>query len=43
MPGPVLALKDYWFDWRNYHDDSTLYKHKWKDSGAVLLSTYLFP
>ncbi len=21
------ALKDYWFDWRNYHPDSTIYKH----------------
>jgi hypothetical protein len=23
----VPALKDYWFDWRNYHPDTTLYKH----------------
>jgi hypothetical protein len=23
----VPALKDYWFDWRNYHADTTLYKH----------------
>ena len=23
----VLALKDYWFDWRNYHPDTTVYKH----------------
>jgi hypothetical protein len=22
----VPALKDYWFDWRNYHSDTTLYK-----------------
>jgi hypothetical protein len=22
----VNALKDYWFDWRNYHPDTTLYK-----------------
>ena len=24
VPG---ALKDYWFDWRNYHPDTTIYKH----------------
>ncbi len=23
----VAALKDYWFDWRNYHPDTTIYKH----------------
>jgi hypothetical protein len=23
----VPALKDYWFDWRNYHSDTTVYKH----------------
>jgi hypothetical protein len=23
----VSALKDYWFDWRNYHSDTTVYKH----------------
>ena len=23
----VPALKDYWFDWRNYHPDTTMYKH----------------
>ncbi len=23
----VPALKDYWFDWRNYHRDTTVYKH----------------
>ncbi len=23
----VSALKDYWFDWRNYHPDTTVYKH----------------
>ena len=22
----VYALKDYWFDWRNYHPDTTVYK-----------------
>jgi hypothetical protein len=22
----VSALKDYWFDWRNYHPDTTIYK-----------------
>ena len=22
----VWALKDYWFDWRNYHPDTTIYK-----------------
>jgi Protein of unknown function (DUF3179) len=22
----VYALKDYWFDWRNYHPDTTIYK-----------------
>ena len=22
----VPALKDYWFDWRNYHADTTIYK-----------------
>jgi len=22
---PVPALKDYWFDWRNYHPDTTVY------------------
>jgi hypothetical protein len=21
------ALKDYWFVWRNYHPDTTIYKH----------------
>lgn len=24
--GRVPALKDYWFDWRNYHADTTIYK-----------------
>jgi hypothetical protein len=24
--GRVPALKDYWFDWRNYHPDTTIYK-----------------
>jgi Protein of unknown function (DUF3179) len=24
----VPALKDYWFDWRNYHPDTTIYKHQ---------------
>jgi len=23
----VYALKDYWFDWRNYHPDTSIYKH----------------
>jgi hypothetical protein len=23
----VSALKDYWFDWRNYHPETTIYKH----------------
>jgi hypothetical protein len=23
----VPALKDYWFDWRNYHPTTTIYKH----------------
>jgi hypothetical protein len=23
----VPALKDYWFDWRNYHPETTLYRH----------------
>jgi hypothetical protein len=23
----VAALKDYWFDWRNYHPATTIYKH----------------
>jgi hypothetical protein len=23
---PVNALKDYWFDWRNYHPDTTIFK-----------------
>ena len=22
----IPALKDYWFDWRNYHPDTTIYK-----------------
>lgn len=25
--GRVPALKDYWFDWRNYHPDTTIYRH----------------
>ena len=24
----VPALKDYWFDWRNYHTDTTIYKRQ---------------
>jgi hypothetical protein len=24
----VPALKDYWFDWRNYHHDTTIYKRQ---------------
>jgi hypothetical protein len=23
---PVSAVKDYWFDWRNYHSDTTIFK-----------------
>ncbi len=23
----IPILKDYWFDWRNYHPDTTVYKH----------------
>ncbi len=23
----IPALKDYWFDWRNYHPGTTIYKH----------------
>jgi hypothetical protein len=23
----VSALRDYWFDWRHYHPDTTIYKH----------------
>jgi len=23
----IPALKDYWFDWRNYHHDTTVYRH----------------
>jgi hypothetical protein len=23
---PINALKDYWFDWRNYHPDTTIFK-----------------
>ena len=23
----IPALKDYWFDWRNYHPNTTIYKH----------------
>ena len=24
---PLPAIKDYWFDWRNYHPDTTVYRH----------------
>ena len=24
---PLPALKDYWFDWRNYHPDTSVYRH----------------
>jgi len=24
----IPALKDYWFDWRNYHPDTTIYKRR---------------
>jgi hypothetical protein len=23
----IPALKDYWFDWRNYHPETTIYRH----------------
>ncbi len=23
---PVSAIKDYWFDWRNYHPDTTIFR-----------------
>lgn len=23
---PVVAIKDYWFDWRNYHPDTTVFR-----------------
>lgn len=23
----ITALKDYWFDWRNYHPETTVYQH----------------
>ena len=23
----ISALKDYWFDWRNYHPDTTIFRH----------------
>jgi hypothetical protein len=23
----IPALKDYWFDWRNYHPDTSIYRH----------------
>jgi hypothetical protein len=23
----IPAMKDYWFDWRNYHPDTTIYRH----------------
>ena len=25
--GRVAVLKDYWFDWRNYHPETTVYRH----------------
>jgi hypothetical protein len=24
---PLPAIKDYWFDWRNYHPNTTVYRH----------------
>ena len=24
---PLPALKDYWFDWRNYHPETSVYRH----------------
>ena len=24
----ITALKDYWFDWQNYHPGTTIYRHK---------------
>jgi hypothetical protein len=24
---PLPAIKDYWFDWRNYHQHTTVYRH----------------
>jgi hypothetical protein len=24
---PVYVLKEFWFDWKNYHPATTLYKH----------------
>lgn len=24
---PIPVLKDYWFDWRNYHPSTTVYRH----------------
>ena len=24
---PIVYLKDYWFDWRNYHPATTVYRH----------------
>jgi hypothetical protein len=24
---PVYAIKDFWFDWRNYHPNTTVYQH----------------
>jgi hypothetical protein len=25
---PIQAIKDFWFDWRNYNPNTTVYKHK---------------
>jgi Protein of unknown function (DUF3179) len=25
--GPIAVLKDYWFDWRNYHPNTSVYRH----------------
>ncbi len=24
---PISAIKDYWFNWRNYHPDTTIFRH----------------
>jgi hypothetical protein len=24
---PLYVLKDYWFDWRNYHPNTKVYRH----------------
>src|ERR1700739_4003897 len=34
----VPALKDYWFDWRNYHPDTTIYRREGSSAGAIELA-----